>query len=259
MLFRILLIAFFLPLTQFAWGQDAKLFASDELLELKLVCDITELQADRGMEPEYHDAILGGADERGSAYEMKVQVKARGNFRKSAVTCAFPPLRVRFSKNDSLGPFDPSRKLKLVTHCDKDQYIVGEYMVYRTYMLLSDWSLRVRLCKITYVDKYEKVPSETHYAFFIEDLKNFSKRKKGQEIDTTRIDPKIVNQDQLATVHVSQYMIGNPDHSVARFKNTKVVRLFAAGKQPMPIPCLLYTSDAADDMQCVDLGGRRII
>ena len=25
------------------------------------------------------------------------------------------------------------------------------------------------------------------------------------------------------------------------------------------ISCLLYTSDAADDMQCVDLGGRRII
>ena len=25
------------------------------------------------------------------------------------------------------------------------------------------------------------------------------------------------------------------------------------------MPCLLYTSDAADDMQCVDLGGRRII
>ena len=27
----------------------------------------------------------------------------------------------------------------------------------------------------------------------------------------------------------------------------------------VPRPCLLYTSDAADDMQCVDLGGRRII
>ena len=25
------------------------------------------------------------------------------------------------------------------------------------------------------------------------------------------------------------------------------------------VHCLLYTSDAADDMQCVDLGGRRII
>src|SRR5450756_487142 len=28
---------------------------------------------------------------------------------------------------------------------------------------------------------------------------------------------------------------------------------------PMPLPCLLYTSDAADDLLCVDLGGRRII
>src|SRR5680860_159782 len=26
----------------------------------------------------------------------------------------------------------------------------------------------------------------------------------------------------------------------------------------MPDPCLLYTSDAADDLLCVDLGGRRI-
>ena len=25
------------------------------------------------------------------------------------------------------------------------------------------------------------------------------------------------------------------------------------------VSCLLYTSDAADEMQCVDLGGRRII
>src|SRR5450756_359135 len=29
--------------------------------------------------------------------------------------------------------------------------------------------------------------------------------------------------------------------------------------QPLPYPCLLYTSDAADDLLCVDLGGRRII
>eukprot|EP00825_Cyclidium_porcatum_P051982 TRINITY_DN9719_c0_g1_i2.p2 TRINITY_DN9719_c0_g1~~TRINITY_DN9719_c0_g1_i2.p2 ORF type:complete len:118 (+),score=28.95 TRINITY_DN9719_c0_g1_i2:73-426(+) len=30
-------------------------------------------------------------------------------------------------------------------------------------------------------------------------------------------------------------------------------------KEEQTNPCLLYTSDAADDMQCVDLGGRRII
>ena len=27
----------------------------------------------------------------------------------------------------------------------------------------------------------------------------------------------------------------------------------------VPGPCLLYTSDAADDLLCVDLGGRRVI
>ena len=31
------------------------------------------------------------------------------------------------------------------------------------------------------------------------------------------------------------------------------------GRAARSIICLLYTSDAADDMQCVDLGGRRII
>ena len=36
----------------------------------------------------------------------------------------------------------------------------------------------------------------------------------------------------------------------------KVQKLFDINKS---IYCLLYTSDAADDMQCVDLGGRRII
>src|SRR5450756_2996736 len=30
-------------------------------------------------------------------------------------------------------------------------------------------------------------------------------------------------------------------------------------RQILTLPCLLYTSDAADDLLCVDLGGRRII
>ena len=31
------------------------------------------------------------------------------------------------------------------------------------------------------------------------------------------------------------------------------------GISMLPITCLLYTSDAADDLLCVDLGGRRVI
>ena len=49
-------------------------------------------------------------------------------------------------------------------------------------------------------------------------------------------------------------------------KVTELELLKDIQKTPFPgedaqyaISCLLYTSDAADDMQCVDLGGRRII
>ena len=39
--------------------------------------------------------------------------------------------------------------------------------------------------------------------------------------------------------------------TLLRFINGEIDRL--------PYTCLLYTSDAADDLLCVDLGGRRII
>ena len=37
------------------------------------------------------------------------------------------------------------------------------------------------------------------------------------------------------------------------------IQVVSTGSLGLDIACLLYTSDAADDMQCVDLGGRRII
>ena len=43
------------------------------------------------------------------------------------------------------------------------------------------------------------------------------------------------------------------DSEIEVFK--QVLRNMAA----LDIPCLLYTSDAADDLLCVDLGGRRIV
>ena len=46
-------------------------------------------------------------------------------------------------------------------------------------------------------------------------------------------------------------------------RKTSVILLSAAAGAALTLaitqPCLLYTSDAADDLLCVDLGGRRII
>ena len=52
-------------------------------------------------------------------------------------------------------------------------------------------------------------------------------------------------------------------HEILEFNEAKAHLAYAGGDMLlMPSlfePCLLYTSDAADDLLCVDLGGRRII
>ena len=48
--------------------------------------------------------------------------------------------------------------------------------------------------------------------------------------------------------------IGSKNMNKIGFNNQKYLEM-----QSKHIICLLYTSDAADDTPCVDLGGRRII
>ena len=59
----------------------------------------------------------------------------------------------------------------------------------------------------------------------------------------------------------SEYLLksGNKqeDEKRARWLEEIKMTLFDVGEQDTN--CLLYTSDAADDLLCVDLGGRRII
>ena len=51
--------------------------------------------------------------------------------------------------------------------------------------------------------------------------------------------------------------------SILRLSSPKDVLQYGNGPTSHELPhgytCLLYTSDAADDLLCVDLGGRRII
>ena len=47
--------------------------------------------------------------------------------------------------------------------------------------------------------------------------------------------------------------------SCVRTGRTTAPWLLRSGAGTAPCSCLLYTSDAADDLLCVDLGGRRII
>ncbi|GAB5802254.1 hypothetical protein JMUB7527_28610 [Staphylococcus aureus] len=65
---------------------------------------------------------------------------------------------------------------------------------------------------------------------------DFFKQKTAYEICACLVGSEMCIRDRMAS-----------DNSVLNVADTRYN------------PCLLYTSDAADDMQCVDLGGRRII
>ena len=57
------------------------------------------------------------------------------------------------------GPVKRLNKVKLVTHCrganKYDAYVLKEYLAYKIYNELTDYSLRVRLLEIEYVEEEE--------------------------------------------------------------------------------------------------------
>eukprot|EP00825_Cyclidium_porcatum_P036509 TRINITY_DN3876_c0_g1_i1.p2 TRINITY_DN3876_c0_g1~~TRINITY_DN3876_c0_g1_i1.p2 ORF type:complete len:141 (+),score=25.28 TRINITY_DN3876_c0_g1_i1:68-490(+) len=60
-------------------------------------------------------------------------------------------------------------------------------------------------------------------------------------------------------VSKSQQIQTNPEQSEEDRESEEENQILTFNQTKLFIDCLLYTSDAADDMQCVDLGGCRII
>ena len=107
-----------------------------------------DLRGDRTQDSEYREAMLKATDDEGMAREVDIRVRTRGNFRLE--NCQFPPLRVNFPASRVGGTvFDGQNGIKLVSHCrdraDDEQNVIEEYLVYRSYNLLTDESFRVRL------------------------------------------------------------------------------------------------------------------
>ena len=124
------------------------LFASHELIEFTIETDYGDLRGDRSQESEYRPAILRMTDDTGAAREIDIRVRTRGRYRLE--NCRFPPLRVNFPRNSMGGTvFDGQNGIRLVSHCrdrdDDEQNVLKEYLVYRTFNLLTDESYRVRL------------------------------------------------------------------------------------------------------------------
>ena len=206
-----------------------KLFDSDEILDITLTTDIRTIRSDVSENPEYHEAVLSVNDKYNQKHDINVKVKTRGHFRKNSCNCNLPPLKVNFAKKNTANTvFEGQNKIKLVNVCNSrrknfEQYIIQEYLAYRTYNIISDLSFKVRLARITYEDSRRQGEPFTKYAFFIESTSDMSARNNSQKLETLNIHNNATDIETMTQVAIFQYMIGNTDWSVPRLHNVKLI------------------------------------
>jgi hypothetical protein len=192
------------------------LFSSVDTLEVDVEGPFEFLARERPDEEEA-PGKLRYVNAEGESIEFDVQIRARGNWRRNPEICKFPPLRINFRKsqtNDTL--FHKQDKIKLVTHCNNNaryaQAVVSEYLAYRIFNALTDYSFRVRLVNMTYVysDRSETANS---YAVFIEHKDRLGKRIDGEPVEIERVKVGSIHPENLNLASVFQYFIGNTDFS----------------------------------------------
>lgn len=251
-LFGLLILATFLATSVVATAQDSTknslkskagaansekstlLFDREDGLEFTLTANLRALMKDRGEKTDAHPAVLSYKD--GSKTDsIPLTLKVRGNFRRSKVNCSFPPLLVNFPKKKVKNTlFAQQNKLKLVTHCQLDEWIVREHLVYKLYNLLTDLSFRTQLVRVTYVDSLGKRAPETRWGCLLEDEGDLAKRNGVTANTLKQTNMGYADTLSMATVAVFEYMIGNTDWSVPYLHN---IRLFANGiSSSLPVP-----------------------
>lgn len=219
-----ILILLALPLSLHAQEGTASdrhpLFQDDAVLKAVLTAPISQAYGQRHQEARiYFPGQWTYIDENGETQRLEVSIRTRGHFRREV--CELPPLQLNFKKSQVKGTlFAGQNKLKLVAPCKEgkryQQYVVLEYLAYKMYQLLTDNSFTVRLVRLSYVDRDEKLDPWTDIAFVIEDDKDMARR---QDLDRVNVESVLYSQlvhTNVAVLQLFQFMIGNNDYSVIK-------------------------------------------
>ncbi len=201
-----------------ATGADAPgaLFESDAPLAITLEGPFADIAADSAEEPGYREALM-----RLDGAAIPLRIRARGKHRRKPAVCQFPPLRLNFDKASVADTvFAGQNKLKMVTHCQRprgfQQYLLREYLAYRLYNLVSDYSFRVRLLEVAYIDTKATGRDLTRFAFLIEDNEHMAERNDAEVVRVASAGIGELDPAEANLVELFQYMIGNTDWSSIR-------------------------------------------
>lgn len=201
------------------------LFESEEILELTLEGNLRPLMRDRSSDPDYREMKLLYKNEDSEIVSQDLRVKTRGKFRR--LNCANPPLWFNFKKHDlpENSPFLGYSKMKVVIPCDGEKYVLREFLTYKMYNLLTDYSFRVRLIRLGYHDTRRDRVTEPVYAFLIEDEDDVAERNMAGLYKRNNLRPEMVHEEAFFRMSVFSYMIGNTDWSIQYQHNLKILFL----------------------------------
>jgi hypothetical protein len=189
------------------------LFEDSAVVEFEFTGPFSALVAER--ESPAGEAFLI----RASGIEHRVKVRKRGKSRQRV--CDFPPLQINFAGDREAGTiFEGQNKLKLVTHCKKNQayesYVLKEYAAYRIFNAISDVGYKVRLARIRYIDSDRRLENGTieKYGFLIESAAELANRTGGRIVRAGGVSLSSLDAQHAASVFIFQFLIGNTDWSL---------------------------------------------
>ena len=201
-------------------GADAALlFDSDEVLEVRLYGPIEKLLEDTSKRQRRFEI---------SAENVQQPVGVKTGGRSRLRVCDFPPLRLDFTAiTDSPSPhpdsiFRGNEFLYVTTQCNFNTRsradLIEEYLAYRILNLITEFSYRVRLIKVNYIDSRRDGKSITHYAFLTESQYVLARRMGAEVLEVEHILKRLLNEDHAALIYVFQYLIANTDWSLVTAK-----------------------------------------
>ncbi len=218
------------------------LFDTDDVLDISIKFDINKYKRFKS-DTMYLPAVLSYQSDEGDSVVKNIKLRARGNIRRTAI-CDFPPMMFNFKVKDvEHTEFAGINKLKIVPYCRSgyEQYVLKEYLVYKLFNIVTDYSLRVRLLRISYLNSVKEKKTLTQYGFAIEPLDVMERRTGTVELER-KITQRELRQDMLDRVAVFNYMIGNTDWSVPIHHNVIILQ-DAQNPQPNANMIVAYDFD----------------
>jgi hypothetical protein len=191
----------------------APLFSDDTVIDVEIIGPLSSVIKDKKDREELPFVL------RANGVDHSIKLRVRGKSRTRV--CDFPPLRIRFSDDDTDGTiFAGQNKLKLVTQCQKDKSaranVLEEFAAYRIFNVISDISFKVRLLHVRYTDTGGRLQDGLveQLGFLIESKTSLADRLGAEPVALAGIKRSSLDGQQAAAVFVFQYLIANTDWSL---------------------------------------------